>query len=51
MRPLFSEEVAKELGYQTYWPELHDWIFATVACVLFGFLFTGILVGVVLLFK
>lgn len=51
MRPLFTEEVARELGYQKYWPELHDWVFATIACLLGGFLLTGILIVGVMLIK
>ena len=41
MKPMFSPEVAQELGYQEYWPELHDWVFATIACLVGGFVITG----------
>ena len=31
MKPVFSPEVAQELGYQKYWPEWQDWAFGTLA--------------------
>ena len=47
MKPLFDPEVAKELGYQTYWPELSDWIIGTVACLVGGVVVVGGLVFLV----
>lgn len=31
MKPAFDEEVARELGYQKYYPELKDWIVVIIA--------------------
>lgn len=35
MKAVFDEETARELGYQKYWPEWHDWLFATAAVLVF----------------
>lgn len=43
MKAIFSDEVAQELGYQEYWPELKDWVIATIACLAAGVLFVGLL--------
>lgn len=47
MKPMFSEEVVRELGYQKYWPEKSDWAIATAigafTCVVFiGVLWTAL---------
>jgi len=44
MKPVFSEKVAQELGYQKYWPQWYDWLISLgivlFACTIFaGFLF------------
>ena len=51
MKPIFSPEAVQELGYQKYWPELHDWIFGTAICLVAGIIFMGSLVGIIYLFK
>lgn len=33
MKPVYSPEVAQELGYQKFSPELKDWIIATLGCL------------------
>lgn len=47
MKAVFDEETARELGYQKYWPEWHDWLFATlgvlfvlaVVCIVAAFVY------------
>lgn len=51
MRPVFTEEVARELGYQEYWPEKMDWVIGTVAVLLGSVIFMGLMVGAVMLIK
>lgn len=46
MRPVFSEEVARELGYQKYWPEKKDWAIATFLVLAAGVVFVCLLIGV-----
>ncbi len=41
MRPVFPDDVARELGYQKYEPELHDWILATLGCLAVCAIFVG----------
>lgn len=50
MKPVFSEEVARELGYQKYWPEKSDWVKGTVFCLAVGVIAWS-LVMVVFLWK
>ena len=47
MKKVFDDEVANELGYQKYSPELHDWIFAVVGVLGCYFLFVGIILLIV----
>lgn len=49
MKAIFSDEVARELGYQKYWPELHDWVLATCGVLAALVFLAGIFVGVLML--
>lgn len=51
MKPLYDEEVARELGYQKYWPELHDWVFTTAGVLVFGIVCVGGLVAILYYFN
>jgi hypothetical protein len=42
MKPVYTAEVAQEIGYQKFRPELHDWIFATAGCLVFVFGIVGL---------
>lgn len=42
MKPVFPDEVVRELGYQKYWPEKSDWFIAIVGVLFVTFLLGGI---------
>jgi hypothetical protein len=33
MKPIFTEDVAREIGYQKYRPEFVDWVVGTAVCI------------------
>lgn len=43
MKPVFDEEVARSLGYQKYWPELHDWVIAIIATLVVTLAIVGLI--------
>lgn len=48
MRALFSEEAARELGYQKHWPEKKDWVLAVLGSLAAGGVFVGVIVSVLM---
>ena len=47
LKPIFSEEIARELGYQKYKPELIDWVIGMAASLVIGVFIVGVMVLVV----
>lgn len=49
MRPIFDEEVAREIGYQKYQPDWKDWVFGVLlvlACALIGLGFIMVVLNI-----
>lgn len=46
-KKVFSDEVARELGYQKEYPILIGWVVATVGALIFGFAFVLLLITLV----
>lgn len=49
MKPVFTPEVAQELGYQKYWPEKKDWAIGFGIAVVVAAIFAGAIVAILML--
>ena len=43
MRKVYSDEEARLIGYQKYWPEWQDWALGIFGCLAFCGVFVGVL--------